>query len=123
MISPTRRARELRRACTRAETLLWAQLRDRRIGGCKVRRQRPIGRFFADFACLSARLIIEIDGPSHELTGHGDALRTRRLEAQGYRVIRFTNEQVLRDLDSVVRTIEAIVLERLIGRRGRSPSP
>jgi very-short-patch-repair endonuclease len=123
MISPTKRARELRRASTRAEMLLRAQLRDRRVGGCKFRRQRPIGRFFADFACLSARIVIEIDGPSHELTGGGDALRTRRLEARGYQVLRFTNEQVLRDLDSVVRTIEAIVLERsAIGQKGR-PSP
>jgi very-short-patch-repair endonuclease len=92
MVSPIERARELRRASTRAEQLLWAQLRDRRVGGCKFRRQRPIGRFFADFACVSARLIIEIDGPSHELSGGGDALRTRRLEGQGYQVIRFTNE-------------------------------
>jgi very-short-patch-repair endonuclease len=61
--------------------------------------------------CFSLRLIIEIDGPSHELTAGEDAIRTRRLEAQGYRIIRFSNEQVMREIDSVVETIRAVVAE------------
>jgi very-short-patch-repair endonuclease len=60
-----------------------------------------------DSQVLSARLIVEVDGPTHAVTEGRDALRTRRLEAQGYRVVRFSNQPVMRDLDSVVRTIEA----------------
>jgi very-short-patch-repair endonuclease len=70
-----------------------------------------LDRYVADFVCFSLRLIIEVDGPSHELTAGQDEIRTRRLEAQGYRIIRFSNEQVMRELDSVVETIRAVVAE------------
>ena len=56
------RARALRQTSTKAETLMWAQLRDRRLGGYKFRRQRPVGAYFADFACVEKRLIVELDG-------------------------------------------------------------
>ena len=60
---------------------------------------------------FSLRLIIEVDGPSHELTSGQDAIRTRRLEAQGYRIIRFSNERVMRELGSVVETSKAVITE------------
>jgi very-short-patch-repair endonuclease len=71
----------------------------------------PAFRYVVDFVCFSLRLIIEVDGPSHELTPGQDAIRTLRLEKQGYRVVRFSNEQVMRELDSVVETITAVVAE------------
>jgi very-short-patch-repair endonuclease len=101
----------LRHHQTRAEHRLWLQLRIKRIARRRFRRQVRLDRYVVDFACFSLRLIIEVDGPSHELTPAQDAVRTRRLEAQGYRVIRFSNEQVMRELDSVVETIRAVIAE------------
>jgi very-short-patch-repair endonuclease len=92
---------------TLAEKRLWQQLCRKRIGNRRFRRQYRLGRYIVDFVCLSARLIIEIDGPSHEFTAGRDELRTRWLTDQGFRVIRFSNEDVLFNLDSVVRTIDA----------------
>jgi adenine-specific DNA-methyltransferase len=105
MRDSVKRARELRRASTKAETLLWAQLRDRRLGGYKFRRQRPVGRFFADFACLERMLIVELDGESHELTDAHDFSRDRRLNRDGYRVLRFTNDDVRTNLQGVLDAI------------------
>jgi len=99
------RARELRRASTKVETLMWAQLRDRPLDGYKFRRQRPVDRFYADFACVEKRLIVEIDGESHELTVQHDIARDRRLTRDGYRVLRFRNQDVERDLQGVLDTI------------------
>jgi very-short-patch-repair endonuclease len=101
----------LRHNQTRAEHRLWLQLRNKRIANRRFRRQVRLDRYVVDFVCFSLRLIIEVDGPSHELTPGQDAVRTRRLEAQGYRVIRFSNEQVMRELDSIVETIRAIIAE------------
>ncbi|HWA43699.1 MAG TPA: endonuclease domain-containing protein [Hypericibacter adhaerens] len=80
-------------------------MRQRQIGGFKFRRQVPIGDFVADFACLHARLVIEVDGGQHDVEREKDAARTARLNARGYRVIRFWNNDVLTNLDGVVRTI------------------
>ncbi len=102
--------RFLRSHQTLTESRLWRQLRGKRIGKRRFRRQYRLGRYIVDFGCLSARLIIEVDGPSHELTGGQDQVRTRWLTGQGFRVIRFSNEDVLFNLDSVVRTIEAEIL-------------
>src|SRR5215470_4742971 len=102
--------KHLRRNQTPAESRLWFQLRCKRIAGRAFRRQHRLDRYVVDFVCLSARLVIEVDGPSHDQTAGEDALRTRRLESQGYRILRFPNAQVLSDLDSVVRTIEAVLL-------------
>jgi very-short-patch-repair endonuclease len=92
---------------TLAEKRLWQQLRRKRIGSRRFRRQYRLGRYIVDFVCLSVRLIVEIDGSSHEVTAGRDEIRTRWLIAQGFRVIRFSNEDVLFNLDSVVRTIDA----------------
>jgi very-short-patch-repair endonuclease len=104
-------AKLLRHNQTRAEHRLWLQLRNKRARDRRFRRQVRLDRYVVDFVCFSLRLIIEVDGPSHELTPGEDAIRTRRLEEQGYRIIRFSNEQVLRELDSVVETIKAVMAE------------
>jgi very-short-patch-repair endonuclease len=105
--------KHLRHNQTPAESRLWFQLRRKRIAGRAFRRQHRLDRYIVDFVCLSARLVIEVDGPSHDLTVGQDEARTRRLESQGYRVLRFSNSQILTDLDSVVRTIEAVLLGQI----------
>jgi adenine-specific DNA-methyltransferase len=99
------RARSFRRQPTSPERLLWAQLRDRRLGGFKFRRQRPIGPYVADFVCLERRLIVEVDGAPHELTVAHDTVRDARLKAAGYRVLRLPNDEVRGNLDGVCETI------------------
>src|SRR4051794_22135472 len=88
------RAREMRHEQTPAEQKLWAVVRGKQLYGHKFRRQHPIGRFIADFYCAEARLVIELDGESHAAQQEYDAIRTAYLQAQGYRVIRFTNQAV-----------------------------
>ena len=99
------RARKLRRPQTPAEQTLWRLLRDRRMGELKFRRQHPIGPFIADFCCAAARLVIELDGDSHASQCEYDQARTDWLQAQGYRVIRFTNQEVYGDMDAVLEAI------------------
>jgi very-short-patch-repair endonuclease len=84
----TERARELRQTSTVAERKLWSLVRNRKIAGCKFRRQVPIDRYFADFACLEARLIVELDGDHHADQVDYDAGRTEALEAAGWTVLR-----------------------------------
>jgi very-short-patch-repair endonuclease len=103
----TERARALRRLSTNAEHRLWSLLRARQVGGAKFRRQVPIGRYIADFACFDAKLVVELDGAAHDGRLEYDLQRTRDLEALGWHVIRFGNEAVYEDLDSVGRAILA----------------
>jgi very-short-patch-repair endonuclease len=98
-------ARRLRKTLTEAEQKLWSALRQRQIGGYRFRRQVPIGDFVVDFACLSECLIIEIDGGQHAENREQDDARTAWLGSRGYRVIRFWNNEVLGNLDGVVRVI------------------
>jgi BirA family biotin operon repressor/biotin-[acetyl-CoA-carboxylase] ligase len=102
------RTRDMRHPLTPAEARLWARVRNNQLG-CKIRRQAVIGRFIADFYCASARLIIEIDGGQHMEPDQAeyDAARTAWLEAHGYRVIRFWNNAVLNNPDSVLCAIGA----------------
>ena len=95
------RARSLRTIPTDAEALLWRNLRDRRMANHKFRRQRPIGPYFADFACLEAKLVVELDGGQHLVAATYDENRTSFMEAQGYRVLRFWNHEVLTQTDAV----------------------
>src|SRR5215813_12591253 len=88
-------ARKLRQAQTDAERRMWMLLRDRRLSGFKFRRQHPVGAYIADFCCLEARLIIEIDGGHHASNQDADVARSRVLESAGYRVLRFWNNEVL----------------------------
>src|SRR5262249_50715470 len=95
------RARALRRNMTEAERQLWRILRSRQIGNYRFRRQVPLGRYIADFVCHKARLIIEVDGGQHALAAGDGAECTAFLENEGYRVLRFWNNEVLANLDGV----------------------
>jgi very-short-patch-repair endonuclease len=105
-------ARELRGHETAAELRRWAALRDRRLGGLKFLRQHPIGPFVADFCCVDKHLIIEIDGPVHDLQRDQDRDREALLTAAGYLVVRFANDEVLESLPEVLRQFRKIALER-----------
>ena len=99
------RARSLRREETPPEQLLWLALRNAQIGGMKFRRQHPIGPYVADFFCHAAKLVVELDGMSHDDKLRQDTEKTKYLEGQGFRILRVTNEDVMRDLDAVAREI------------------
>ena len=101
---PSENARRLRRDATDAERRLWSALRDRRLSGYRFRRQFPIGRFIVDFACTRHRLIVEADGGQHA-DSETDFRRTAWLEEQGWRVLRFWNNDVLANTNGVVETI------------------
>jgi very-short-patch-repair endonuclease len=105
------RAGELRRNLTDAERKLWWKLRHRQVGGYRFRRQVPIGPYIVDFACLSHRLLIELDGSQHGENIAYDQARTRWLGSRGYRVLRFWNGDVLQDLEGVLETIYRALLE------------
>ena len=99
------RARDLRKASLSPEQLLWTALRNEQIGGLKFRRQHPIGPFVAYFYCHVIGLVVEVDGRSHDDKMLQDAVRTEYLNGLGLRVLRVTNEDVMGDLDAVVREI------------------
>ena len=101
----------MRREPAEAEDRLWNELRDRRLDRIKFRRQVPVGRYIADFVCLDAKLVVEIDGSQHAKSEY-DAERSAELKARGFRVPRFWNDDVLRDLNSVCDTIIAYVRDR-----------
>lgn len=98
-------ARQMRHEPTPAEDALWQRLRNRRVAGAKFRRQYAIERFIVDFVCLEHRLVIEVDGAIHDQQQEYDALRQSFIESQGFRVIRFTNGDVLKSIDAVIETI------------------
>jgi len=104
-VARTGRARELRRDKTRAEAHLRNSLRAHRLGGWKWKRQLPFGPFFLDFACVDARLVVEVDGGQHADQVDYDARRTAYLERAGWRVLRFWNSAVLTNRDGVCLTI------------------
>ena len=111
-IPTTARAQTLRAVLTDAERKLWHRLRDRRLNGAKFVRQAPIGPYFADFVCRESKLIIELDGSQHIDSAH-DATRDAFLVSQGYSVLRFWNDDVLRAIESVCETILAAVEGKL----------
>jgi very-short-patch-repair endonuclease len=99
------RARTLRHNTTPPEQLLWSVLRSRRLAGLKFRRQELIEPYIVDFCCRDLKLIVELDGSSHEDKLESDAARTQWLSTQGYRVWRVTNQDVREDLEAVARYI------------------
>jgi very-short-patch-repair endonuclease len=101
--------KHLRQNMTRAEWKLWHHLRRKQIGGLRFRRQYPIGDYIVDFICLPARLIIEVDGGQHAQMEQEDAQRTAWLESQGFRVIRFWNNEVMETMEHVIETIQSEV--------------
>jgi very-short-patch-repair endonuclease len=103
------RAKSLRQRMTRAETLLWRYIKADRVEGLSFRRQVPMQQYVADFICHAAHLVVELDGESHDFVSRqrSDTARDRWFESQGYKVLRFTNEEVLTNLEGVVETIRA----------------
>lgn len=108
--SRTERSRELRARQTKAESLIWTVLRAKRLAGLKFRRQHPIGSYFVDFACIERDVLVELDGGYHDLQYENDRQRQAFLESKGWQVIRFSNEEVLADVEAV-----AISIARQIG--------
>ena len=106
-ISRTHRARELRQSGFLSPDKLWQAVRGRKLDGLKFRREHSVLGYFADFACEQAKLIVELDGLSHEVAGAParDATREAALEAAGWHVIRFKNRDVLEDLPRVLEEI------------------
>lgn len=101
------RARELRRDSTKPEKICWELLRNRRLSGVKFRRQHPTGPYFADFACISSKLVIEIDGENHAFQIERDSRRTAFMERQGWRVLRFWANDVLESPEGVWTALSA----------------
>jgi very-short-patch-repair endonuclease len=101
------RAKTLRREMTPAETLLWRYIKAHRLDGLGFRRQVPFRNYIADFCCMSARLIVELDGVSHDGLDQqrADGRRDAFFAAEGFRVLRFTNSDVLSNLEGVVDAI------------------
>jgi len=101
-------AKELRKLETVAEKLLWSQLNRNQLLGLQFRRQHPINRFIADFFCPKIKLVIEVDGSIHDIPEYQahDIGRSEVLNDFGITVIRFTNEQILNEIDSTIKQIE-----------------
>jgi very-short-patch-repair endonuclease len=116
------RAKQLRQTMTRAETLLWRYLKANRVDGLGFRRQVPFRNYIADFACLSVKLIVELDGESHEFEERqrADQNRDAFFASEGFQVLRFTNEQVMSNLEGVVEAIRQAASSRA---SGSPPSP
>ena len=102
---------------TDAEMVLWSQLRRRKLGGYKFRRQHPIGPFVADFACLDPMLIVELDGEHHSRRSETDAERDTYIAARGFRVLRIWNRDVHRNLGNVLDQILYEIEERDTGKQ------
>jgi len=116
------KARDLRKSITPAERQLWSALRGRKLSGHKFRRQHPIGWFVVDFACVKRRLIIEVDGGQHA-ENPDDGRRTKWLEAQGWRVIRFWNGEIVENLEAVADRILRCLDGTELSVTGRHPHP
>ncbi|PAL24594.1 endonuclease domain-containing protein [Sphingopyxis sp. GW247-27LB] len=108
---PTARSRELRLNATDAERKLWQQFSARKLAGVRFNRQFPIGPFICDFVSRTAKLVIEVDGGQHAVDVAKDEARTAYLEARGYRVIRFWNNDVLERIEGVVSEIERVLAD------------
>ncbi len=100
--------RQRRKNPTPAEKLLWSHLRNSQVDNLKFRRQHPFGRYLVDFYCYAKRLIIEVDGPIHERQAEDDQLRQSELEAAGYHFLRFTNDEVLNSIGTVIVKISKV---------------
>lgn len=104
-------AKKLRNNATDVERKLWQHLRNSQLKGFKFSRQMPIAGYVCDFLCRSARLVIELDGGQHGEQAEQDEIRTRRIEAEGYRVLRFWNRDVNDSLEGVLMRISKVLAE------------
>ena len=98
-------ARQLKKNLTPTEAYLWEALKNKQLGGLRFRCQHPVGRFILDFYCPACKLAIEVDGGIHETQLDYDEVRTHQLQQYGYRVLRFTNKEVMSDRDRVLQII------------------
>ena len=114
--------RRLRRNPTDAERRLWNWLRQKQMGHFKFRRQHPFGDYVIDFVCLEAMLAVEVDGGQHSEKREADALRTKHLNDAGFKVLRFWNDDVLRDIDAVKESIW-LALQECCTPSPSQPSP
>jgi very-short-patch-repair endonuclease len=112
-----KQAKRLRSNMTDAERRLWYRLRAHRFGGVKFKRQVPIGRYVVDFACMSRRVVLEIDGGQHA-DSEGDRVRDQQLADQGFKVLRFWNNDVLKRTDTVLE----VIMVALNSESGPSPA-
>ena len=109
------RAKQLRQTMTRAENLLWRYLKAHHVDGLAFRRQVPMRQFIPDFVCHSVRVVVEVDGTSHDFVSRQreDRRRDKWFESQGYTVLRFTDEQVLKNLEGVIEVIRGAASARV----------
>jgi len=98
-------AKNLRKKSTDAERLLWRHLRAKQLEGFKFRRQQPIGNYVVDFVCFENRIVIEVDGGQHAIEKEKDSERTKWLESQGFKILRFWNNEVLMNIEGVLEVI------------------
>ena len=125
----TQIAKTLRKTSTKAERLLWRHLRAKQVEGCKFRRQQPIGNYVVDFVCFEKRIVVEVDGSQHQVEIDKDRIRDEWLKKQGFRVLRFWNNEVLRNTEGVYQVIKESCLSHPPptpshrGRGKRIPSP
>jgi len=108
-MSNIQNARRLRREQTKPEEIFWHEVRNRNFLGLKFRRQVPIDKYIADFVCEQEKLIVELDGDQHAENAAYDEQRTRVLERHGYRVVRFWNGDVYKNLDGVFEELAYLV--------------
>ena len=102
-------ARKLRRQATKPEDILWSLLRNRQLDGLKFRRQVPLLGYTVDFICVDRKLIVEIDGRQHRWEADYDAARTEEIERHGFKVVRFSNAEVVDDRDAVIAAIRRAI--------------
>ena len=102
-------AKRLRKEPTPAERRLWMVLSGNKLSGVRFRRQHAIGKYVVDFCSVKSKLVIELDGSQHLEQSEYDIQRSAYLESLGYKVIRFWNDQVMNDIESVIRSIEAVL--------------
>ncbi|MCJ7496888.1 MAG: endonuclease domain-containing protein [candidate division Zixibacteria bacterium] len=95
----------LRKNSTKAERMLWKNLRTKQMEGFKFRRQEPIGNYVVDFVCFEKRIVIEVDGGQHVREVIKDKQREKWLKKQGFKILRFWNNEVLRNIEGVIEVI------------------
>jgi very-short-patch-repair endonuclease len=115
------KAKNLRKTTTEAGKLLWNSLRNKRLNGFKFRRQHPLLRYIADFYCHEAKLIVEVDGEIHNnvIVLEYDAGRSHELKELDIKVIRFTNDEILKSIDSVLQQINNEIEQSINEPKGK----
>ena len=107
----TGHARSMRKQITEPETRMWLQLRAERFEGVKFRRQKVIGSYIADFAANDPALVVEIDGETHDVDDPRETVRTAYLNERGYRVVRFTNRDVMANMEGILTMLSQVLAE------------